>query len=239
MSFSLTYRRASVWWGRACGVRAMDKVKKEISQTSFMLWALTSLIRRSQSWPEPFGSFSLTLHPICYFICYPLLLNTHLIPVLFLWLQLPIYLIISLLNWKKINSKYSCCFCFGIHSVLFSSLIWILAVHLQRWFAGNAHSIICQQLPSRTASWRSPWASSASGAAQSLQHFLLMKSLIFVLSIWNRRWIYSASVLFSCTFCQSAKVFLSCFVILLLYFYKSVDHSCKIQISSQFSWRQC
>lgn len=150
-----------------------------------------------------------------------------------------IYLIISLLNWKKKNSKYSCCFFFGIHSVLFSSLIWILAVHLQRWFAGNAHSIICQQLLSKTASWRSLWPSSASEAAQNLQHFLLMKSLIFVLSIWNRRWIYSASVLFSCTFCQPAKVFLCCFAILLLYFYKSVDHSCKIQISSQFSWRQC
>lgn len=81
-----------------------------------------------------------------------------------------------------------------------------MAVHLQKCFAGNACSIYCQQLFSKYTYWRRLLCQKKKKnakferVAQNLQDFLPIKTLLFVLRIWNMRWIYAALEYFFCTF---------------------------------------
>ena len=91
----------SIWWVHifACRLIAVDKVKNKISRTSFMLWALTSLIQASQRWPELFGYFPLTL-PHLFALCYiATCTSAFSLPIFFFPLaSAAIHLVISLLN---------------------------------------------------------------------------------------------------------------------------------------------
>lgn len=187
------------------------------------------------------SSLDLSLRPYTLSVTSFTLLNTQpfLILVLSLWLQLPYIWLSPYLTGKgipNIPAAFTLALIMPCFHLLFGFWLYICKDDLLGMHAASFVSSFSPELPPEEAPV--PDKKSAKfKVAQNLQHFLLIKSLIFVLSIWNRRWISSASILYFCTFCWSAKVFLCCFLVFLLYSYKSVDHSCKIQISSQFSWR--